>query len=221
MLVEPLLQPALELQAIARIHRIGQTQDTTVFQYVVNNTVDERIALLSLEKKNHRLFAQEQASIYALLDAPGADGPTIDLGTTAAVPTGPASNKKGKGPLTSADSNTNLVTTNEGLDHLSRVLFEKPDRINVNKLQARSDALRAEAALEEARAEQRREDEYHRATAESRKLARARLSRAGSGTNGGLRAADIEEGVARRPAQDAMMELSSDTEDEMLVDRRV
>ncbi|GAA5863433.1 hypothetical protein JCM8547_006979 [Rhodosporidiobolus lusitaniae] len=43
-LIEPLLHPSLELQAVARVHRIGQRVETIVHQYVVRNTVDERVA---------------------------------------------------------------------------------------------------------------------------------------------------------------------------------
>jgi E3 ubiquitin-protein ligase SHPRH len=36
-MIEPLLNPALELQIIARVHRIGQKSETQVFQYVSPN----------------------------------------------------------------------------------------------------------------------------------------------------------------------------------------
>lgn len=45
-LVEPLLHPSLEIQAVARVHRIGQKSETTVFQYFVADSVDERVAEL-------------------------------------------------------------------------------------------------------------------------------------------------------------------------------
>ncbi|KAM0747530.1 hypothetical protein T439DRAFT_328769 [Meredithblackwellia eburnea MCA 4105] len=45
-LVEPLLHPSLELQAVGRIHRIGQSKETRVFQYFVRDSVDERLAEL-------------------------------------------------------------------------------------------------------------------------------------------------------------------------------
>ncbi|BGP27363.1 proteophosphoglycan 5 [Rhodotorula toruloides] len=43
-LVEPLLHSSLELQAVARVHRITQTRDTFVFQYAVTDSVDRRVA---------------------------------------------------------------------------------------------------------------------------------------------------------------------------------
>ncbi|KAI5481086.1 SNF4 family helicase/atpase [Pseudohyphozyma bogoriensis] len=45
-LVEPLLHSSLELQAVGRIHRIGQAKETAVFQYSVLDTVDARVAEL-------------------------------------------------------------------------------------------------------------------------------------------------------------------------------
>lgn len=43
LLVEPLLNPAVENQAINRVHRIGQTNETRVYRFVMSNTVEERI----------------------------------------------------------------------------------------------------------------------------------------------------------------------------------
>ncbi|BGP51473.1 hypothetical protein JCM10450v2_007415 [Rhodotorula kratochvilovae] len=54
-LVEPLLHPSLELQAVARVHRITQTKQTMVFQYAVTDTVDRRVANLRA-RQNTSLF---------------------------------------------------------------------------------------------------------------------------------------------------------------------
>ncbi|KAI5924324.1 SNF2 family N-terminal domain-containing protein [Camillea tinctor] len=48
---EPLLNTALELQAIARVHRIGQKHETTVWLYVVDGTVEESIYNLSVQRR--------------------------------------------------------------------------------------------------------------------------------------------------------------------------
>lgn len=42
-LLEPLLSPALEEQAINRIDRIGQTKPTFIYRYVIKDTVEEKI----------------------------------------------------------------------------------------------------------------------------------------------------------------------------------
>ncbi|KAH7409072.1 putative SNF2 family helicase/ATPase [Cadophora sp. MPI-SDFR-AT-0126] len=50
-LCEPLLNTALELQAIARVDRIGQRQETNVWLYLVNGTVEESIHQLSVKRR--------------------------------------------------------------------------------------------------------------------------------------------------------------------------
>ncbi|KAI0120076.1 SNF2 family N-terminal domain-containing protein [Nemania sp. FL0031] len=48
---EPLLNTALELQAIARVDRIGQEHETTVWLYVIEGTVEENIHALSERRR--------------------------------------------------------------------------------------------------------------------------------------------------------------------------
>lgn len=50
-LCEPLLHTALELQAIARVDRIGQQHETTVWLYLVSGTVEESIYNLSVRRR--------------------------------------------------------------------------------------------------------------------------------------------------------------------------
>ncbi|ORY71999.1 E3 ubiquitin-protein ligase [Pseudomassariella vexata] len=50
-LCEPLLNTALELQAIARVDRIGQEHETTVWLYLVQGTVEESIYNLSVQRR--------------------------------------------------------------------------------------------------------------------------------------------------------------------------
>lgn len=50
-LTEPLLNTALELQAIARVDRIGQQHETTVWLYLVSGTVEESIYNLSVRRR--------------------------------------------------------------------------------------------------------------------------------------------------------------------------
>ncbi|KAF4525763.1 hypothetical protein B566_EDAN002025 [Ephemera danica] len=43
LLVEPILNPASELQALGRVHRIGQTRPTIIHRFVVRGTIEERM----------------------------------------------------------------------------------------------------------------------------------------------------------------------------------
>ncbi|KAI0897979.1 SNF2 family N-terminal domain-containing protein [Annulohypoxylon nitens] len=54
-LCEPLLNTALELQAIARVDRIGQEHDTTVWLYLIDGTVEESIYDLSVQRRLEHL----------------------------------------------------------------------------------------------------------------------------------------------------------------------
>lgn len=50
-LCEPLINPAIELQAIARVHRIGQQRPTTVLMYLISDTVEEAIYEISVARR--------------------------------------------------------------------------------------------------------------------------------------------------------------------------
>ena len=50
-LCEPLLATAVELQAIARVHRIGQHRTTTVWMYIIGGTVEESIYETSVTRR--------------------------------------------------------------------------------------------------------------------------------------------------------------------------
>lgn len=50
-LCEPLFQTALELQAIARVDRIGQNQATTVWLYLIDGTVEQSIYDISVTRR--------------------------------------------------------------------------------------------------------------------------------------------------------------------------
>ncbi|GAC92570.1 predicted ATP-dependent DNA helicase [Pseudozyma hubeiensis SY62] len=68
-ILEPLLNTSQELQAIGRVHRIGQTRETNVWCYYVKDTVEERILALSTYKGQSLYLDGRNTS--------AADGPSI------------------------------------------------------------------------------------------------------------------------------------------------
>ncbi|WFD29578.1 RING-type E3 ubiquitin transferase [Malassezia sp. CBS 17886] len=68
-LLEPLLNHALELQAIGRVHRIGQTQPTHVYGYMVNDTVEQRIVALAASRGQSLYTARHTDTDSAALHA--------------------------------------------------------------------------------------------------------------------------------------------------------
>ena len=61
-LCEPLLNTAIELQAIARVHRIGQRLPTTVWMYLIGGTVEKAIHDLSEERRLAHMVRVDQES---------------------------------------------------------------------------------------------------------------------------------------------------------------
>ncbi|KAI2641841.1 SNF2 family N-terminal domain-containing protein [Hypomontagnella submonticulosa] len=59
-LCEPVLNTALELQAIARVDRIGQEHETTVWLYLIDGTVEESIYNLSVQRRLEHLGKNAQ-----------------------------------------------------------------------------------------------------------------------------------------------------------------
>ncbi|GBG28199.1 E3 ubiquitin-protein ligase SHPRH [Hondaea fermentalgiana] len=68
-LVEPIMNPAIEAQAIGRIHRMGQTRPTHVHRFLVRNTVEERI---------HKLFRRKRLEALSH-EGDGGEATDIDL----------------------------------------------------------------------------------------------------------------------------------------------
>jgi SNF2 family DNA or RNA helicase len=61
-LVEPLLAPGVESQAVSRVHRIGQTRETFVHRFVVSETVEAAIDLFNRSPAHSSLGANRLAS---------------------------------------------------------------------------------------------------------------------------------------------------------------
>ena len=62
LLCEPLVNTAIELQAIARVHRIGQHRPTTVWMYLVEGTVEKAIYDLSVRRRIAHIGKESQKS---------------------------------------------------------------------------------------------------------------------------------------------------------------
>ena len=67
-LLEPCTDPAIQQQAVARVHRIGQTRNIVVHRLIVKNTVEEHV--LREQESRQPLFRQDL----------GADGAPAAIG---------------------------------------------------------------------------------------------------------------------------------------------
>ena len=67
-LCEPLINTAIELQAIARAHRIGQQRPTTVWMYLVSGTVEESIYDVSVCRRLAHLVEATKKKDLPLAD---------------------------------------------------------------------------------------------------------------------------------------------------------
>ena len=87
-LLEPSLDPALEQQAMARVHRIGQTRAVRCTRFIVRGTVDEAVLAINRgrqsrlyggdaeSKKRDREFEEDQQGLGMGVGAEGGGGVT-------------------------------------------------------------------------------------------------------------------------------------------------
>ncbi|KAM8947387.1 E3 ubiquitin-protein ligase SHPRH [Pelodytes ibericus] len=74
LLVEPILNPAHELQAIGRVHRIGQTKSTIVHRFFIKATIEERMqSMLKTADRSHTSTSMKQSEASVLTVADLAD----------------------------------------------------------------------------------------------------------------------------------------------------
>ncbi|XP_067398466.1 E3 ubiquitin-protein ligase SHPRH isoform X2 [Emydura macquarii macquarii] len=74
LLVEPILNPAHELQAIGRVHRIGQTKSTIVHRFLIKATIEERMQMmLKTVERSHTSSSMKQSEASVLTVADLAD----------------------------------------------------------------------------------------------------------------------------------------------------
>jgi E3 ubiquitin-protein ligase SHPRH len=136
-LCEPLINPAIELQAIARVHRIGQRRATTVFMYLVNDTVEEAIYEISVARRLEHMSDSSKAKSRAGSAEPLLKEENIDKANSLEMEAAPLKQllrKKGDGEIVQVDD-------------LWSCLFKKPRRAPKAVLEQEVGRhLRAEAA---------------------------------------------------------------------------
>ncbi|KAI9923628.1 hypothetical protein ASPWEDRAFT_38384 [Aspergillus wentii DTO 134E9] len=84
-LCEPLINTAIELQAIARVHRIGQHQPTTVWMYLVSDTVEQSIYDLSVSRRLEHIIQKEKEKDARSLEKHGNKETMIENITETAI----------------------------------------------------------------------------------------------------------------------------------------
>ncbi|XP_022637826.1 E3 ubiquitin-protein ligase SHPRH isoform X3 [Vigna radiata var. radiata] len=99
-LVEPLLNPAAEAQAISRVHRIGQKNKTLIHRFIVKDTVEESLYKLNRSRSNHSFISGNTKN---------QDQPVLTLKDVEAL--------LSRAPLTVPESEEN-PSTNTNLRHL-------------------------------------------------------------------------------------------------------
>jgi E3 ubiquitin-protein ligase SHPRH len=123
-LCEPLINPAIELQAIARVHRIGQQRPTTIFMYLVDNTVEEAIYDISVARRLEHMnsaskSADASASASRAVTPMAAEEKSLEKANSAEMEAAPLQQLLSKGGGGEAVQN----------DDLWQCLFGRPRRV--------------------------------------------------------------------------------------------
>jgi E3 ubiquitin-protein ligase SHPRH len=99
-LCEPLINPAIELQAIARVHRIGQQRLTTVFMYLISDTVEEAIYDISVTRRLAHIGKSSASTSRSGTATPSVQEHSLDKANSAEMQAAPLKallRKKGNG----------------------------------------------------------------------------------------------------------------------------
>jgi E3 ubiquitin-protein ligase SHPRH len=146
------LNTALELQAIARVDRIGQQQETNVWLYLVDGTVEESIHQLSLKRRmehiGQRLSSRKgkakakESNIAEILDTNLEEANSLELQQASLT-----------GLLAKGGKGGEMVQEKDLWDCLFGTVGEKPAQRTLENSDLMFDTevsrhLRAEAALE-------------------------------------------------------------------------
>ncbi|KAF4310369.1 SNF2-related protein [Botryosphaeria dothidea] len=117
-LMEPLINAAIELQAIARIHRIGQQRATTVFMYLTVDTVEENIYEISVQRRLEHMAGQIKGKSRSGSSTPVLQEKILDAANSLEMQQAPISKllvqKKGGGEVVSKEDVWNCLFGGEG-----------------------------------------------------------------------------------------------------------
>ncbi|KAL1793081.1 hypothetical protein ACET3X_008063 [Alternaria dauci] len=107
-LCEPLINPAIELQAISRVHRIGQQRPTTVFMYLISDTVEEAIYDISVARRLEHISNNTSSKLPTQSGSttPALKEQTLDAANSAELQNAPFKQlmrKKGEGEIVRED----------------------------------------------------------------------------------------------------------------------
>lgn len=118
------------------MHRIGQKRKTTVFQYIIPDTVDERIALLSLRKWKHNIFSRAHST-----------GTVQESTISTAVDNEQEKHKRTTKRLTEiGETKKDKIIDGDSLtdEDLARLVLDKDGMVSLNNVRQQIAAIKAE-----------------------------------------------------------------------------